>query len=319
MNIYVKLPLALFISTFINQNAAFASEAPEFASEAHEDAIRATIQFAIEIGELNPNNTDVVKRGYAIKLLEQQNRDLSAHQQAAVAKEKEGAVVAAQKPAIYEFVVIDSPSVHNLTDKITLADLKAAKYDLSKFRFKFTLDEKTFTWNGQPGTESEVVKKIIANSRQLNLSKPLAKLAELSPCFQTPVFNCRLLEVVCLYQEIEAEGVFYRDLKAILDKQHMGLLGDKEYDAMRTPNYGIVNEFFNITEGLSKSMDWILTILGGGYKRLIRKDVNPTDTILNHFQGLLYGNAKINNGIGLLQETRQKVTDLRKKYGLVSM
>ncbi len=209
---------------------------------------------------------------------------------------------------IYEVTVIDSPGVHKLTDQIPFDLIVTAKYDLSKFGVKVRLDTKTFDWDGTRDSESAVVKKILRE--QFHILPELQKLYDRLGNGYESTFNACLGDAVRLYQTIEAEGVFYRDLIRQMDKRHERLKEDPDYEASRINNYRIVNGFFNIVEDLVKDILspftlWNSTAIG-------RR--NPADKLAEYFKTTVYKGH--NNERGILDKTKEKLNALRQQCHL---
>lgn len=126
----------------------------------------------------------------------------------------------------YKIGVITSPDVHKVGWKVPLSKLEEAGYDITKFTVDVELidPEKTF---------EELLKRFDVSESKLKKYPAEHKEA--------------LKNVLLKFQKIEAEGVFYRDLKTIMDKQHKFLMGKSQYQKLRQPNVDLVNEWFNMT------------------------------------------------------------------------
>lgn len=210
---------------------------------------------------------------------------------------------------IYEETVIDSPGVHKLTDQITFDLILAEKYDLAKFGVRVKLDPKTFDWDGTPGYESAVVKKILGEQFQIF---PLLKAmyARIGNSYESTINAC-LCDVVRLYQAIEAEGVFYRDLKRKMDNQHERLKGDPDYEAVRLNNYRIVNGLFIIAEELVKEVCLRFKI----WNESSKGQRVPAEKVAELFKKIIY--QGVIDEKGLLEKTKEKLETLRKDCKVV--
>lgn len=214
----------------------------------------------------------------------------------------------AQASYTYDHVVTSSPGVHALTEPIGMNLIEAAQYDLSRFSINLKLDPNTFAWDGTPGSESAVVKKIL--DERFGITALLPKLyARFSPQQQIR-FNTCLADVVRTYQIIEAEGVFYRDLKSKMDKRHDALMGKSDYDATRMSNYKIVDGFFNIVEKLAEETKQRFTI----WVNSPRGQKIEADKLLEQFNKVAHEGLAGNPGFIADAEAKLKV--LRTTYKL---
>jgi signal peptidase I len=164
-----------------------------------------------------------------------------------------GAVLASlvcpvQATYVFETVITDSPSMHKLTDKIDFIFVEDAKYDLTKFKVNVTLDPKIFNLKGDQEGFSKEVTTILRDRfgiPDLNVGMVFAHKSFLE-------------DMVICYQEIEAHAVFYRDLKNKMDDKNSALRGNSSYDDNWKSNYKLVDEFFDISEGLIRSFKFCL-------------------------------------------------------------
>lgn len=128
----------------------------------------------------------------------------------------------------YKAEITDSPSMHNVTRTVTLDDLKKSGYDITKFSVEIGLKN-----------PEETIDNLLINRLGINQDNPV---------FETYRKNEIMRKFLLDFQKAEAEGVFYRDIKHILDKNNETLKGNSEYEAKRNSNNQLVNKWFDATE-----------------------------------------------------------------------
>jgi hypothetical protein len=138
-----------------------------------------------------------------------------------------------------------SPSVHDVTRLISLGTVCAADYDLSKFKFVFELDPKSFRSNSRELTPCV---KLILDS----FFRVRPKDAD---CWWYHQYMTDLEEMACVYQEIEATAVFYRDIKCLMEGKEgciqKTLVEIPSYQKHRANNEKIVENLSSHFEGLA--------------------------------------------------------------------
>jgi hypothetical protein len=141
--------------------------------------------------------------------------------------------------------ITKSPDVHQyIRDVIPIKILADQKYDLRKFKPEITLKEVSKKMRGKDGDYAyEILTRIHPIKNKVKNDEDIINVAN----------NEEFRKLAAAFQRAEAEAVFYRDLKRIMDDNHIYLKDIKEYQNMRTINNKIVTSAFNVTEGWLES------------------------------------------------------------------
>lgn len=172
--------------------------------------------------------------------------------------------VRASSPAT--IIISDSDSVAQQVRKLPLTVLKEVKYDLTQMSYSGRLSEK-FKWTDNTAPLPNEVTKLLNNTYQLNLSAVLNAYAIAELDLMSNGRCTFLYDIACAYQEIEAEGVFYRSLKSLMDDQNDVLISDVFYQLYREANVKLVNEYFDIVERLASKTKNSCEFILRQYKR----------------------------------------------------
>ena len=147
----------------------------------------------------------------------------------------------------FDISIVKSPNVHKYVGfhalQTTLDDLfvtlKSHNYDLSKFSVTVTLSDEEATIQGLMNRFSHGSYDRYTSYFDNPNSSPDKFMKNNAPAFRESLLN---------FQLCEATGVFYRDLKTILDNRHRELMGDPDYEKHRQSNFLLVKDLFDEAE-----------------------------------------------------------------------
>lgn len=133
--------------------------------------------------------------------------------------------------------ITSSPEMHDIVkEKITLNTLEQEKYDIHNFFINVTLpnDDKTV---------KRIMENLLGNNKQLG-----GILGQCKKHVDELVKVDSFKDFVLFYQKAEAEGVFYRDLNRIMEKDHENLKGKPGYLETMRKNHSFVDRWFSILD-----------------------------------------------------------------------
>jgi len=180
----------------------------------------------------------------------------------------------------YKAEITTTPDMHkevSQTMKLSLTDLEKAEYDITKFAVEI---------------------KIVNPDEALHylLTQRLEKKDFLNDYKKSEILKKLLFD----FLKAEAEGVFYRDIKHILDDKHTDLMGKEQYEKSRAGNTNLVTGWFEITDQILK----IIKLRVG-----LPKPVNYQGKEMLLFESNLIINKQI-------PELYTKLKELKEKHGI---
>lgn len=143
-----------------------------------------------------------------------------------------------------------SPDVHEFIDgKIKVKQLAEKQYDLRNFKAKITIKEVDCKNRGEEGDYVHFV---------FNKISKVKDRSKIDSNYMKKIANIQgVREFAKAFQLAEAEAVFYRDLKGVMDDKHKFLMNIQKYEDKRSANNSIVVGLFNVTEGILHYINFI--------------------------------------------------------------